>query len=329
MSPSHPIEDLNFMVSLYCPGRCAHCGLWKEKRSEIIEGELDVEMTGRFLRSEALRQVGYFDLTAGESQLSPNYTKTVELIAASHPGSFIHTNISGWYPKTHLEVTRKCVDLFNPQRFRLDISIDGRPENYRRIRQVRDGWQKAMKTIECLRSLGCILRLVFIVHRENYDDVRWFVRFAEELELDYYIGYSRRSALLRNTDQPGPGYTAEQLENLEQTLQEIGWLMGRRKDHWLWAKQVYQGTPPRFHCLMGRRSLVIDPFGGVFPCNELLPQLRMGGLIDFDGDLDALLASAQAQEVCDKVAAARCQPCDMLCAHKIVFPWNSDQGGAV
>lgn len=319
MEPHCRIDDVNFMVSLYCPGKCLHCGLWKEKKSEITQGEIDPQLIKTALGSAALKDAFYFDLTAGESQLSPNYPTIVRHIAAAKPGAFIHTNISGWYPKKHYEVTKQCLEVASPDRFRLDISIDGRPENYRRVRAVPRGWDKAISTIELLRPLGCTLRIVFIVHPENQEDIRWIPRFAKELGVDYYIGYARRSELLQNTGEPDALFTPEQLKQIEAALIEIGWLTERRRNHWYWAKGVYQKSTPSFDCFMGRRALVVDPYGGVFPCNELLPELKMGNLKDYNGDLDRLLDSTAAKQVLRHVAAGKCQPCDMLCAHKIQF----------
>jgi radical SAM protein with 4Fe4S-binding SPASM domain len=319
MLNDYHIDDVNFMVSLFCPGKCLHCGIWKEKKADITRNEMDPALISNALKSEALQHAFYFDLTAGESQLSPRYTDIVTRIAEAKPEAFIHTNISGWYPNVHFDVTRQCLEKVAPDRFRLDISLDGRPENYARVRLVPGGFEKVMHTVELLRPLGCILRFVFIVHPENMGDIRWIVDKAGELGVDYYIGYSRRSSLLRNTDEPDFPFSPQNLEHIEQTLTEVGWLNERRQNHWYWAKSAYQKNPASFDCHMGRRALAVDPYGGVFPCNELLADLRMGSLVDFNGDLDRLLASPAAQGVLRRIAERKCQPCDMLCAHKIQF----------
>ena len=53
------------------------------------------------------------------------------------------------------------------------------------------------------------------------------------------------------------------------------------------------------NCHMGKRSLIIDPYGDVYPCgggqiDHLHDLLCIGNLQDFNGDLDLLLAQDKA-----------------------------------
>ena len=164
-----------------------------------------------------------------------------------------------------------------------------------------------------------------IVYKENYKDIPFVVDFAKKNDLDYYIGYARNANLLKNLDKK-QNYTNEELEEIEEMLKDIGWLNKRRMANWLWAKSIYQNNIPFFNCFMGEKALVIDPYGNVFPCNECLEFLNMGNLKDFNGDLDKLLYSKKALEIIKKIENKECQPCSMLCAHKIEFPWGKQSG---
>ncbi|MHC1729398.1 MAG: radical SAM protein [Syntrophobacteraceae bacterium] len=320
------LDDLNFMVSLHCPGACLNCNLWREEKDRITHGEIDLKWVDRALQSEALSGAFYFDLTGGESQLSPRYIEVVRLISLHRPGAFIHTNVSGWYPETHYEIAGECLRYTDPSRFRVDVSLDGKPENYRKLRFKPGGWEKAVRSIELLKGLGIITRTVFIVHKQNYGDIEWIADFAGKAGVDFYIGFSRQANLLKNVDRTDMSFTPEELDTIESMLQKIGYLDSRRKSHWLWAKSVYLDQKLWFDCYMGRRALVMDPYGNVFPCNELLPRLKMGNLEEFGGDLDRLLSSEQAARVLSRVENRECQPCRMLCAHKAVFPWGGHTG---
>jgi len=321
----YKIEDLNFMVSLFCPGECVNCNIWQYDKKEITKNELNIKIFENIFKSKYLKDTKYFDLTAGESQLSSKYIDAVKIIGKYKPDAFVHTNISGWYPDKHFEVTRKAIKYIDKNNFRIDISLDGSKENYNKIRLVKDGYEKVLETIKLLKPLGIKLRATIIVYKENYQDIPWLVNFAKENEIDYFIGYARNAGLLQNK-QNQYTYTNDKLKEIEALLTNANWLDERRKPNWLWAKAIYQNNVPLFECYMGERALVIDPYGNVYPCNECLDFLKMGNLNDFNGNLDALLESEQALKVIEKVRTKKCQPCTMLCASKIEFPWGKQAG---
>ena len=319
------LEDLTYMVSLYCPGECVNCNIWQYEKNEITKDELELSFFESMLQSTYAKNIKYFDLTAGESQLSTKYVKVVKLIGKYFPNAMIHTNISGWYPKKHLEIITECLKFVKPQNFRIDISLDGDEENYKKVRLVKNGFSKVMQTIELLKPLGIKLRATMILYRENYQDIPWLVNFASKHKIDYFFGYARNANLLNNTINKYT-YTKEELEKIESLLQSVNWLTPKREPNWLWAKSIYEDTIPIFNCYMGQKAIVMDPYGNIFPCNECLESLNMGNIKDFNGDLDKLLDSKQAKKVINKVIKKQCQPCDMLCAHKIEFPWGKQVG---
>ena len=321
----YEIQDLNYMVSLYCPGKCVNCNIWKYDRKQITKDELNLDIFEKIFTSKYLKDTKYFDLTAGESQLSPKYIDVIKIIAKYKPNAFIHTNISGWYPKEHYKITKEAIKHINPKNFRLDVSLDGKEENYKNIRLVKDGYKKVLETIKLLKNTEIKLRVVMIVYKQNYKDIPWFVEFAKSEKIDYFIGYARNASLLKNKHNKY-SFSLNELSEIERLLHKVKWLTKKREPNWLWAKSIYQNKIPFFDCYMGQKSLVIDPYGNVYPCNECLDFLKMGNLNDFDGNLDDLLQSEQALNVIDKIVKKECQPCGMLCAHKIEFPWGKQVG---
>lgn len=321
----YKIEDVNYMVSLFCPGECTNCNIWQYDKEQITNDELNITLFESIFKSKYLKETNYFDLTAGESQLSSKYIDVVRIISENRPNAFIHTNISGWYPKKHYEVTLECLKYIKKENFRIDISLDGSEKNYKKIRLVKNGYQKVQESIKLLKTLGINLRVTMIVYKENYKDIPWFVNFAKENGLGYFIGYARNAGLLKNGENKY-SYSDEELAKIDSFLTRANWLDERRKPNWLWAKSIYQNNVPLFECYMGQKAIVIDPYGNVFPCNECIASLKMGNLKEFEGNLDELLESDQAKQVLNKIVHKECQPCSMLCAHKIEFPWGKQVG---
>jgi len=320
----YKIEDLNYMVSLYCPGKCVNCNIWQYDKT-IIKNEIDTTIFENVLKSKILKDTNYFDLTAGESQLSTKYLEVIKLIAKYKKDAFIHTNISGWYPKIHFEITKEALKYIDKKNFRIDISLDGSKESYEKVRLVKDGFSKVMQTMKLLKSLNINLRVVMIVYKQNYKDIPWFVEFAKKNDIGYFIGYARNANLLNNINNK-QNYTNDELQNIEDLLNQVGWLDKKRLPNWLWAKSIYQDNIPFFECYMGKRAIIINPYGDVYPCNECLDFLHMGNIKDFNGNLDKLLYSKKALNVIKIIENKKCQPCGMLCAHKIEFPWGKQTG---
>lgn len=321
----YDLEDVNYMVSLFCPGKCENCNIWKYDKNEIRKNELSLEIFEKVLNSKYLQKTSYFDLTAGESQLSPKYVEVVRLIAKKKKDAFIHTNISGWYPKKHFQVTKECLKYIDKNNFRIDISLDGSKENYKKNRLVENGYEKLIETLALLKTTGVKLRFTMVIYKHNYKDIPWLIEFAKQHNVGYFFGYARSATLLQNKNN-SYSYTDDELLEIESLLTKVKWLDDRRKPNWLWAKSIYKDEVPYFDCFMGKKSIVIDPYGNVFPCHECLDYLNMGNLKDFNGDLDKLLDSKQALEVVAKVETRVCQPCSALCAHKIEFPWGKQAG---
>ena len=321
------IDDINFMVTLFCPGKCKNCSIWKRKKEDVIRGEISLDIFEKVLNSYALRNANYFDLTGGEVHLSEKYVEVVKIIGSNKPNAFIHTNISGWYPEIHKRVVESSLKYVSNNNYRIDISLDGREENYKKIRLVKDGYKKAIETAKILKEYDIHLRFIMTIYKENYKDIDFVVELANKLGIGYYFGYVRSSTNYLNSEEKVGYFTPEEIEYIENKLLEVGWLKDeRRVPNWLWAKYSYEGVVPYFDCYMGRMSLVIDPYGNVFPCNELLDYLNMGSLKEYKGDIDRLLITQQAIEALKKIENKECQPCSMLCAHKIDFLWGKQTG---
>ncbi len=319
----YKIDDIHYMVSLYCPGECLNCSIWKYDKKEITKNEIDLEIFEKILQSKVLTNTNYFNLTAGESQLSPKYVDVVKLITKYKKDAFIHTNISGWYPKKHFEVTKECLKYIDKSKFRVDISLDGSRENYKKVRLVKDGFDKAIESAKLLKELDISIRFVMVLYKDTYKDIDFIVNLAKEIGIGYYIGYPRESINYIKSSSKSNYFNSSEIEWIDEKLNSINWFSNKQKlREWLWAKSVYENKIPYFNCLMGKETFVIDPYGNIYPCNELLEELLMGNIKDFDGDLDKLLNSQKALDVIKYIEDKKCQPCGMLCAHKMEFPMD-------
>jgi radical SAM protein with 4Fe4S-binding SPASM domain len=324
----YEIDDLVYPISRFCPGKCLNCNIYKE--DPHIKDETPLDIFENILKSKALEKTFYFSLTGGESQLSPKFIPILELIAKYKPNASIHSNTSGWHLKRTLEIAHKGIDLFKEGNFRIDISVDGIKEDYEKVRFTKNGWNKAMETTDELLKLGLKPTFVMIVFKQNYKSIKPFIEMCRNKGVNWFIGFAVESENFNNVGNI-EYYTNEEITEIENTLYDIGFMDTKHYSNWLWAKSIYTNTVPKFNCFMGEKSIMIDAFGNVYPCGgaqekRLNKLLSMGNIKDYNGDLDSLLYSKKALKVLDNISNKNCQPCKLLCAHKIEFPWGKHTG---
>jgi radical SAM protein with 4Fe4S-binding SPASM domain len=320
MFPPYRIEDISYTVTEYCPGRCRYCSIWKleDKRSEeLTEKELDSIFSSKFLDLKKVH------ITGGEPHLSNTYIKAVDSLYKFHKDVIIDTPITGWYPEIHIDIAKYV--LQKVPIYRLDISLDGDEEAYRKIRLHKNGYSKALESIEKLKELkGVVLRVQFTIYRENFYLIEWIYNLAKKLEVGLYIGYGRynptrfRNEIDNLTNRPlGKKdffFTHEELEEIDRQLKWIGYDNGRYKSKYLLQKALFEGKTVDYICYMGQRSIDIDPYGNVYPCLLWLPYLKMGNLRE-KGSLDEVLLGSYS--VVEMIQNKEChRDCLYTCANK-------------
>ncbi len=314
------ITDFQYMLSLYCPGECVNCGIWRYSKDEITKNEIDLNLFEKVIQANYLKNANYIQLTGGEVQLSPKYIGAVEIISKYKKDAFIHTNISGWYPKTHYDVTKESLKYIKKENFRIDISLDGKEKTYSKIRLVKNGFTKVIDTVNRLKEITNNLRFVFTIYKQNFMDMQWAIDFAKKMEIDIYFEFARESDFLNNSGKISDSmdFNEDEIEHIEKILNKINFInRSDRAIKWQRAKSIYRGNNQIFSCNMGNEAVIMNPYGEIYPCLETNNMLKMGNIKEFDGNLDKLLDSQKALNVIEIIKNKKCQPCGMLCVHKL------------
>jgi radical SAM protein with 4Fe4S-binding SPASM domain len=316
------IEDISYTVTEFCPGPCRYCSIWKlndRRGEELNENELVSIFTSKYLNLKKVH------ITGGEPHLTDTYLKAVDVIAKYHPETVIDSPITGWFPEKHVEIAKYVTNKF--PLYRLDISLDGDEDVYKKIRLHPDGFNKAIKTVEELKKIkGVILRFQFTIYKENYHQIEWVYEFAKKIGVGLYIGYGRYNPeryrnkkdnlTKKELSKDDFIFSEEELKEIDRQLIKIGYDKSRYASKYLLQKAVFEGKSIDFNCFMGKRSIDIDPYGNVYPCLLWLPYLHMGSLRDFES-FDLLLESSQAKHSIRKIEDKVCQKdCLYTCANK-------------
>ncbi|MEA2049964.1 MAG: radical SAM protein [Campylobacterota bacterium] len=325
----YKIDDITFSISNYCPGKCLNCNIYQV--NPRLKDEIELKMYEKILQSKIVKDTFYFSLTGGEAQLSPKFIPILDLLNKYKGNDCqIQTNISGWHFEQHVNIAEHAIQTIGKDNFRVDISVDGIEEYYNRVRLTDNGWAKVEKTTNALKNLGIQITYVMIVHKQNYKGIKSFIDLCKNRGVRWYINFSVERGTFNNKGKV-EYFDESEITYIEEQLENIGFLNTKHYVNWEWAKAIYRNKMPIVNCSMGSRSIVIDPHGNVLPCaggqeDFLKDILSMGNLKDFSGDLDSLLYSDKALTVLDNIKQKKCQPCKLLCAHKIEFPWGKGTG---
>ena len=316
----YKIEDISYTVTEYCPGPCRYCSIWKlgdKRRDELREKELDSIFSSKYLDLKKVH------ITGGEPHLSDTYIKAVDSLYKFHKDIVIDTPITGWYPDRHVDIAKYV--LKKCPIYRLDISFDGDEETYPKIRLHKNGYEKALKTVEKLKELkGMVIRLQFTIYKENLHLIEWVYNFAKKLGVGLYIGYGRfnperfKNEVDNLTNKPLKKedfiFSKDELNEIDRQLKAISYHKSRYASKYILQKAVFENKKIDFNCYMGFRNIDIDPYGNVYPCLLWLPYLKMGNIRE-SGSLDKVLESGV--KILEKIKNKEChKDCLYTCANK-------------
>ena len=314
------IEDISYTVTEFCPGPCRYCSIWRlpdRRDKELNSEELDSIFSSKYLNLKKVH------ITGGEPHLSETYLKAVDSLYKFHKDIVIDSPITGWYPDRHIEIARYV--LKKCPVYRLDVSFDGDEVTYPKIRLHKNGYEKAIETVHRLKKIkGVVVRLQFTIYKENLHLIKWVYDFAKKLGVGLYIGYGRfnperfKNEIDNLTKKPLKKedfiFSAEELEEIDRQLKEIGYDKSRYRSKYLLQKAVFEGEKIDFNCYMGFRNIDIDPYGNVYPCLLWLPYLKIGNIKE-QGSLDNVLENGI--NVLEKIKNKECHnDCLYTCANK-------------
>lgn len=310
-----------------CNARCDHCFLWRE----IERADRSTELTLDELRCLAacIGPALVVNLAGGEPYLRNDLCEIANLFSR-HSGCRLMTIPSNGLMTDRIveSAARLCDD--NPNTFfRFSFSLDGIGPAHDAIRGVPGLFDRTCATVRRVAALraryhnfavltstvfgahtqGHILELMdwieenLPVDQVNVTFVRGHPKYATTLQPERPL-YDR--VIERLVRPPGHRATRTPVDaavsramflNTLGTVAEAADNEGRRV----------------FRCYAGRKFLVVDHHGDVYPCEMLGRDSCLGSLRDFGFDAHALLASPKAREVIGRIRTGGCA-CTWECA---------------
>ena len=242
------------------------CEVWKQPSKPTEEIGLDV--------IEKLPQMFFCNITGGEPFVRQDILEIVEIIRKKAKRIVISTN--GYFTDRIINLCKQYPDVG------VRLSIEGLPKTNDLIRRIPDGFDRGLRTLLKLRSMGFKdIGFGITVQDLNFHDLILLYNLARGLDFEFATATLHNSHYFHKWD--------NKIENKELVCEEFKKLIklllhSKRPKDWFRAYFNYglinyiKGRKRLLQCGMGQNGFFLDPSGDVLPCNGMNEKEPMGNL---------------------------------------------------
>lgn len=254
------------IVTYRCNARCNMCDVWQHPSKANEEFGLDV--------LEKLPEMFYLNITGGEPFVRQDLPEIVGLMRKKAKRIVISTN--GYFTDRIVALCRSYPDLG------IRISIEGLPKTNDAIRQIPNGFDRGLRTLLELRSMGLKdIGFGMTVQDLNAKDLVPLYHLGQALDYEFATATLHNSHYFHKLDNV---IRDKEMVNGEfkKLIREL--LRSKKVKEWVRAyfnlglMNYINGGARFLPCEMGKDGFFLDPDGDVLPCNGMTEKRPMGNL---------------------------------------------------
>lgn len=311
--------NLTVSATYRCNSRCRTCNVWKKKTNEFTADEFD----------RVFKSIGdspyWLTISGGEPFLRDDIVQIYcsayqhfkpEIITIPTNG-ILYNKI----PSKVEEIVKNCPKT----QVIINLSIDGIGENHDHIRNVKDNFERAMKTFEALRAFdfpNFNLGIHTVISKYNVNEIPQIYEHLLTKNPDSYITEIAEERV--ELDTVGSGITPSS----EEYTKAIDFLIGKighekhsgvskltqafRLEYYDQVKKVFKEKRQFIPCYAGFASAHIAPDGDVWTC--CIRAEPVGNLRDVDYDFKKVWFSDKAYSLRESIKKKECF-CPLANAH--------------
>ena len=328
--PIHPTV-LIFHCTFVCDARCEMCSNWQrgDRKTDMSLAQID-----KAFSSGLWKNIEIANLSGGEPTTRNDMVEISQVMLDRLPRlRKFGINTTGLTPHRAIPMVTKVAELCHERGiiFSTRVSIDGVGEMHNEVRQVKNGFAKANKTIAAMKDLQQRVPFNFgvsaTIFNKNIDDCENILAWAKKEQLDIVFNMVRFSdpmlgnGDLSNTVKP-IGRDEERLRQffLERVRMDP-LLDGQNYIHMHYADMIGNGYHREAPCPFQNQGIMLNPDGGLFFCEN---SEVLGNVVT--DDAEELYFRATSQKHRDWVRDEQCpsclSPCQMnVAAVKQVVPY--------
>jgi len=275
--PIHPTV-LIFNCTFVCDARCEMCSNWQrgDRKSDMTLEQID-----RVFQNPLWKNVEMCMLSGGEPTTRNDMVEVSQVFLDRLPKLRKYgINTTGLTPHRAIPMIIKVAEACHEKGviFSTRVSIDGVGEMHNEVRQVKNGFNKAMETINALRDAQKRVPFNFgvsaTIFNKNIDDCENILAWSKKEGLDIVFNMVRFSdpmlgnADLGNTVKP-IGRDEERLRKFFLERVRMDPLMdGQNYIHMHYADMIGNGYHREAPCPFQTQGIMLNPDGGLFFCEK-------------------------------------------------------------
>ena len=330
----HPIRPtvLIFNCTWVCDAQCEMCSNWKfgDRKSDITLAQLEPVLDNPFWGA-----VENLNISGGEPTTRNDLPEIVEMCARHMPRlRKIGINTTGLTPHRAIPMLTRIVKFCAERDLLISIrvSLDGIGDIHNQVRHVKNGFTKAVKTIEAMQALAkeypnFQFGIAATIFATNMPDAENILAWARTKQLDVVFNMLRfTDAMLHNKsleESIGFGRTEEDFmrQFFLDRVQEESVLSGQAFLYLHYADMIANGYHRTMPCPFQNQGLLLNPNGDLHYCEN---SEKLGNVID--DPVNELYFKAEnlahRQHLKDKVCPTCLSPCQVnVGAMKQVVPY--------
>jgi MoaA/NifB/PqqE/SkfB family radical SAM enzyme len=312
---------LIYNCTFVCDARCTMCNNWKrgDRKSDMSLEQLDgVMQHGFWSATENL------NISGGEPTTRNDLPEMVEMFHKRLPRlRKVGINTTGLTPQRAIPMLTRIVDYCSDHGvpFSARVSLDGIGDIHNTVRAVKNGFDKAVKTIDAMQELAAKRPLfnfgiAATIFATNLEDAKNILTWARARDLDIVFNMLRfTDNMLGNRSlEDDIGFKAKEEEFMRQffleRVQEESVLSGQAFMYLHYADMIANGYKRTMPCPFRTQGLLLNPDGTLFYCENSKP---LGNVLDEGAEALYYKAEHLAERATfEKTICANClSPCQV------------------
>lgn len=309
---------LIFFVTARCNAKCKMC-FYEENMGKMrgTANELTVDEFEKI--SKSIKLINILGISGGEPFLREDLSEIIKVLYRNCSPMVVDLPTNGFFTENIVRQVADIASYCKDMTVDVQISIDGPEHIHNEIRGLKDGFQRVKETYKELVALkkrhrnlkvkGCV---VYSHYNQDYIEELFKILETDFCELDrvvfsvvhgsvsdmeaFQFGWDRYFAICNNMRDSAV------VKNIKDFHSIFTIALRAAKNDYL--KEVLKTKDVYKKCGAGRKVIVINETGRVFPCEPLWHQV--GGLRENNYNLDAVLDSNEMKEFNEMIFRKHC-----------------------
>ncbi|MGH9411450.1 MAG: radical SAM protein [Vicinamibacterales bacterium] len=304
-----------------CDARCTMCSNWKwgDRKSDMTLDQLEPVLTSPFWGA-----VENLNISGGEPTTRNDLPEMVEMFHRHLPRlRKIGINTTGLTPGRAIPMLTRIVEFCAAHDLLVSIrvSLDGIGDVHNQVRAVKNGFDKASKTIEAMQALAAarpnfqfgIASTIFATNLQDADNI---LTWARTKNLDVVFNMLRfTDAMLHNRElEEKIGFGAREEDFMRKffldRVKEESVLSGQAFMYLHYADMIANGYHRTMPCPFQRQGLLLNPNGDLHYCEN---SQKIGNVLDDSAESLYFKADnlEHRQHIQDEVCPTCLSPCQV------------------